>query len=360
MSSNIYAVIMAGGSGTRFWPLSRQKSPKQVLSLFSDNSLIQDTVKRLSGLVPLERILIVTNREQYEVIAPQLPELSDENYLLEPAPLNTAPCIGLAAIHIRHKDPDGIMVVLPSDHLVRSTELFQKRIRQAVELVELYDPMVTIGIPPTRPETGYGYIQFNDKSELPENVHRVKTFAEKPNLATAERFIESGDFYWNSGIFIWSASRILAEMEEYLTDQHFQLLQIEGAIGQPDFQQKLESHYNRIRSISIDYGVMEVSRDPIFMIKGDFGWSDVGSWDELYRISDDRDDSGNVAVGDVEILDADCNYIYSPDRLTAVIGIKEILVVNTSTATLICPRNRAQDVKIIVEQLRKKGKTKQL
>lgn len=360
VADNIYAVIMAGGSGTRFWPLSRKRRPKQVLSLFGHNSLLQETVHRLDGIVPRNQTLIVTNRQQYRVISPQLPELTKENFILEPSPRNTAPCIGLAAIHIHHRDPDAIMLVLPSDHLIRDVDTFQKRIKQAVELIHRTDSLVTLGIPPTRPETGYGYIQFDSASEdLPEGVYHVKTFAEKPDLSTAERFVLAGDFYWNSGIFIWRASRILAEMEEYMPEAYHQLSHIASAFGTKNLPHILRSRFSRIRPISIDYGIMEVSRGPIVMLSGDFGWSDVGSWNELYHISE-KNTNGNVTLGETVSVDSKNNYIYSPDKVTAVIGLSDILVVNTPNATLICPRNRAQDVKTVVDKLHKEGRTKYL
>ena len=356
----LYPVIMAGGSGTRFWPLSRQRTPKQVLAILGPSSLLQDTVDRIRGLAPTEQVRIATNARQFKVIAPQLPELSPANFLLEPSPRNTAPCIGLAAVHIRKRDPDGIMLVLPSDHIVRDVKAFQEAVRRGVEVVERHDPLVTFGIRPDRPETGYGYIQYvPSQEELPAGVHRVKAFAEKPNLQTAQMFLQSGDFYWNSGMFIWRASRILQEMEEHLPEHYHQLVEIERAIGKPNYQRILNNRYRRLRAISIDYGVMEVSRTPIFMLAGEFGWNDVGSWDELYRIASKGKD-GNVAVGDTVALDSHNNYIYSPSRLTAVIGMDDVLIVNTPNATLICPRSRAQDVKAVVDKLRQERKDKYL
>ncbi len=347
---------MAGGSGTRFWPLSRKKTPKQVLSITGQNSLLRDTVERITGLIPRERTLIVTNRLQTKAIKPLLPEMTDDNYILEPSSRNTAPCIGLAATHLLRKDPDAIMLVMPSDHLVREADAFRNVISKGVEVVYKHDALVTIGIPPTRPETGYGYVQFDDSpSDLPEGVYKVKAFAEKPNLPTAERFVIAGDFFWNSGIFIWHASRILSEMEEHLPEQYHQLKEIDAAWDSSTYQRVLSSRYHRIRQISIDYGIMESTTTPIFMLRGDFGWSDVGSWDELYRISP-KDRNGNVLVGETLTLNAKSDFVYSPNRLTAIVGIDDILVVNTAGATLICKIDRAQDVKELVEKLRKEGK----
>ena len=351
---------MAGGSGSRFWPLSRRRNPKQVLAINGPNSLLQETVIRLNGLVPLERIFIVTNKQQMKVITPQLPELNESNYIVEPVARNTAPCIGLAAVHIRKIDPDGIMLVMPADHLINDTKRFQEVVHSGMELVEKHDPLVTIGIPPTRPEIGYGYIQFDPpEKDNPENVHRVKAFAEKPNQETAKLFVKSGDFYWNSGIFMWRAQRILEEMAENLPDQYKQLKLIEDALDSKDQQQVTDSRYKTIRSISIDYGIMEVTSSPTYMLTGDFGWSDVGSWDELYRIFSDGKNK-NVSTGEVVLLDSNSNFIYSPTKLTAIIGLNNVLVVNTPSATLICPLDRAQEVKDVVEKLKQDKKLKYL
>lgn len=358
--SNTYAVIMAGGSGSRFWPLSRELTPKQILRITGHNSLLQETIDRLDGFIPSDRIYVVTNRKQVRILRQHLREQDETNIIIEPTPRNTSPCIGLAAINIRRIDPEGIMIVLPSDHLITDTVAFQSTIRKGIEIVRDKDPLVTIGMPPTRPETGYGYIQFDtDNAGLQDNVYKVKTFAEKPNRATAERFVKTGDFYWNSGIFIWSAKRILEEMEEHLPEQFEQLMLIDQARGRKDYDKYVASHYNRIKPISIDYGIMEVSPSPIYMIAAGFGWSDVGSWDEIYRILP-KESNGNATEGESVTLDAKNNLIYSPGKLTAVIGLDNILVVNTKDATLICSTDRGQDVKVIVEKLRKDGRKEYL
>jgi len=359
-NKHIFAVIMAGGAGTRFWPLSREKTPKQVLSITSDISLLSETVSRISGLVPKENILIVTSRKQVEVIRPQINGIKESNIIIEPTPRNTSPCIGLAAIHIMRRDPDGIMLVLPSDHLIMDDAAFLTKVQTGLELVSENDPLVTIGIKPTRPETGYGYIQFeNNGSSLPKDVYAVKAFAEKPNRATASRFVESGDFYWNSGIFMWSAQRILSEIEEHIPEQYEHLMFIDSGFDLDNFEDHITSHYNRIKPISIDYGIMEVTSSPIFMISADFGWSDIGSWDELSRIFANGHEE-NVIRGETVVVDSESNFIYSPDKLTAVIGMENVLVVNTPDATLICPLDRAQEVKMIVEKLRKDGRKEYL
>jgi len=349
---------MAGGSGSRFWPLSRARRPKQVLNILGPNSLLQETVARLGDLAPLERTFIVTNAAQKKVIASQLEQFTDYNYIIEPSARNTAACIGLAAVHVRKFDPDGVMIVLPSDHLVKDKAVFRKAVRVAVEVAAREDALVTFGVPPTRPETGYGYIQFSSvNGDLPGGVHRVKAFAEKPNKTTAQRFVASKDFYWNSGIFVWRTSRILKEMEDHLPEMHHQLMAIDRAIGTPEYKRVLAARYGRIRPISIDYGVMEVTKTPIYMVEGRFGWSDIGSWDELYR-QQARIPGENVIVGEGVAMEGSGNFIHSPGRMTAVIGLDNVMVVNTRDAVLICPRDRAQEVKLVVEKLKRDGKDK--
>jgi mannose-1-phosphate guanylyltransferase len=307
----------------------------------------------MPGIIPKDQVVVVTSQQQVEIIKPHLPGVSASNIIIEPMPKNTAPCIGLAALHCKRLDPDAVMVVLPSDHRITDLEKFQSVLQTGIELAHTDNSLVTLGIPPNRPETGYGYIQIKQEaSKLPEGVYTVETFAEKPNRPTAERFLQSGDFFWNSGIFIWKAKQILAEMEEHLPDQYAQLMLIDQAYGRDDYFEILSEHYNRIRSISIDYGIMELSHSKIFMISGGFGWSDVGSWDELFRIHS-KPGVQNVTEGDAIYIDSKNNLVYSPNKLTAVIGMDNVLVVNTSDATLICPLDRAQDVKNIVEKLRK-------
>jgi len=360
INKHVYAVIMAGGSGTRFWPLSREKAPKQVLSIINDTSLLRETFNRISELIPNDNIIVVTSRRQVEVIRPQIDGIKESNIIIEPTPRNTAPCIGLAAIHIMNRDPEGIMLVLPSDHLIKDETSFRLKVSTGLKLVSELDPIVTIGIKPTRAETAYGYIQItDDDDELPKGVHAVKAFAEKPNKATALRLLKSGDFYWNSGIFMWSARRILAEIEEYIPEQYEQLMLIAQGFNLDNFEDYLANQYNRIKPISIDYGIMEVTSSPIYMISADFGWSDIGSWDELSRILANGNEK-NVTRGLTVVVDSKGNFIYSPEKLTAVIGMEGVLVVNTADATLICPLDRAQDVKSVVEKLRKDGQLEYL
>jgi mannose-1-phosphate guanylyltransferase len=356
MKPTIYAVIMAGGVGSRFWPRSRERSPKQVLEIVGSGTMIQNTVKRIEPLVPIERVCIVTNRLQKELIAKQLPKLPEENILVEPVGRNTAPCVGLAAQWVRHKDPNGVMIVLPADHLIRDDKEFIRILGSAVRVAEENEALVTIGIKPTHPETGFGYIQFDDSDDrnvyASEGIYRVKTFAEKPNYETAEKFLKSGDFVWNSGIFIWRASVILDEIERQLPELDVQLKKIAPAVGTPGYYHAVEVAYGVLRGVSIDYGVMEKAKN-VYVAKGDFGWSDVGSWDEVTRLTP-VDGDGNATRGTVIIRDAASNYVDAGNKMVAIVGAEDLIVVSTDDAILICKKGHSQDVKEIVDYLRRK------
>jgi mannose-1-phosphate guanylyltransferase len=345
---NIYAVIMAGGVGSRFWPRSKKKTPKQLLKIFGENTMIQDTVNRLKGIIPPENIYIITNKLQMSGVLTQLPELPVENVIEEPFGRNTAACIGLASILIRKKDPDAVTLVLPADHIIKGEEEFNDTLLSAAKFADESEAIVTIGIPPTRPETGYGYIQI-DENAVSDSVYKVLTFAEKPNYQTAVRFVDSGDFFWNSGMFIQKIEVILGEMKEFMPDLHEGLMTISDAIGQDDYEDILTNVYGRLKKISIDYGIMEHSKK-VYLIKGNFDWSDVGSWEAVYELSM-KDENGNSKVGNVYLDTAVDSYVYSPDRLTALIGVDNLIVINDEDALLICRRDKAQDVKKVVDYL---------
>ena len=356
MKSTIYAVIMAGGVGSRFWPRSRERSPKQVLEIVGSGTMIQNTVKRIEPLVPIENICVVTHRLQKELVAEQLPNVPEENILVEPVGRNTAPCVGLAAQWVFHKDPHAVMIVLPADHLIQNEKEFLSVLGKAIRVAEENEALVTIGIKPTHPETGFGYIQFDDSDHhniyASEGIYRVKTFAEKPNLETAEKFLKSGDFVWNSGMFIWRASVILDEIERQLPELDIQLKKIAPSVGTPDFNHTVEVAYGVLRGVSIDYGVMEKAKN-VYVAKGDFGWSDVGSWDEVMRLTPVNGD-GNATRGNVIIKDAVSNYIDAGHKMVAVVGAEDLIVISTDDAILICKRGHSQDVKEIVDYLRRK------
>ena len=355
--SQTFAVVMAGGVGTRFWPRSRTNSPKQFLEILGQGTMIENTLDRLKPLVDQKDVFVVTNRVQEEMLRALVPWVPSQNILSEPLGRNTAACIGLAALWIERINPEGVMVVSPADHVVQDHEEFLRILRLAVRVAEEKDALVTIGIKPTHPETGYGYIQ-NAEEEIDRNEHRgegvyrVKTFAEKPNLETAEHFLKSGDFLWNSGIFIWKARVILREIEMHLPDLYEQLRDVSKTMGTPVYEQTLEHAYRIIRSISIDYGIMEKAGN-VYVVKGDFGWSDVGSWDEVVRLTP-RDAEGNSSKGRVFSFDSKNNYIDAGNKVVAVLGIEDLVVISTDDALLICKKGRSQEVKDVVDFIRRK------
>lgn len=354
---NVYALIMAGGVGARFWPRSRERSPKQLLEIIGNGTMLQNTVYRLDPIVARENILIVTNKHQYHEVQRQLPQIPSENIIVEPFGRNTAPAIGLAAEILEKRVSDAIMIALPADHLVHDIRAFHEIIERGIQVAEVTDGLVTIGIRATRPETGYGYIQYIDEQQAKDyrklGAYRVKTFAEKPNLVTAQRFIESGDFVWNSGIFIWKASTILKAIREYLPELADELKQLNESIDTEKFSEALEMAYHEMRGISIDYGVMEKSMNT-FVIPGEFGWSDLGSWDEVYRMLP-KDEMGNTFSGNIFSKDTrNCYILGSDDKMIAVIGGEDQIIIDTGDALLICAKGRSQEIKEIVDHLRRK------
>jgi len=345
----VYAVIMAGGVGSRFWPSSKEKIPKQLLNIFGEKTMIQDTVERLKGIVDDENIFIVTNKVQKPEILKQLPKLSAQNIIEEPFGRNTAACIGLSAVVLKSKAKDAVMITLPADHLVREIEAFHKTLNNAVKFAYESHSLVTIGILPTRPETGYGYIQI-DENKTAENIHKVFTFAEKPNYATAVRFLDSGDFFWNSGIFIWRVDAILEEMRIHMPELYEGLEKIEKDINNFEYEKTLVNVYGQLRNISIDYGIMEKS-NKVFLTKGSFIWSDVGSWEEVYQLSG-KDQDGNAIKGNAFTEMTVDTLIYSPTKFTAAIGVENLIIVNTDDALLVCRRDHSQDVRKVVDHLK--------
>ena len=318
--------------------------------------MIQATYDRLDGIVDTGNVKVVTNEDQAGLIREQLPTLENDNLYIEPFGKNTAPCIGLAAIHVAAQDPDGVMVVLPADHVITKVNEFQAAIRLAVEFVEKNDGLVTLGITPNEPATGYGYVQSGTEvyKKNANAVHEVKTFAEKPNLETAKRFLESGDFFWNSGMFIWKASTILKELSDKLPDVYGPLMEINGAINTAKYQKTLVDMYQRFPNISVDFGVMQEA-EQVFVIPVDMGWNDVGSWETVYEISPKDKDLNTGSFQELINVDSRACYVYSPDKVVALVDVEDLIVVDAGNALLICKRSAAQDVKTAVEMLKKKG-----
>ena len=344
------ALIMAGGKGERFWPKSRQSLPKQFLSLTNDGkTMIQLTVERILPLVSLEDIYIATNTNYKHLVLEQLPGIPAENVLFEPVGRNTAPCIGLGAVHIQRKYEDAIMIVLPSDHLIKYNDIFTETLANACEVAEIGTNLVTIGITPNYPETGYGYIKA-DKNKQLKKTYSVECFVEKPDFDLAKTYVESGDYYWNSGMFIWKLSSILENMKNFMSDTYNGLLKIQAAIKTPEEENVLKKIFPEFVSDSIDYGIMEKASG-IYLIPGNFGWDDVGSWLAVERVKG-TDDAQNTLTGNVIALNTSHCTIEGKKRLIAALGLKDLIIVDTDDALLIADKNSAGDIKKILAVLR--------
>jgi len=354
---------MAGGSGTRFWPLSRERMPKQLLKIGGEDTLILQTVSRVIPLIRFEDIFIVTNQALADTIGQQLSSKYerqwDGNFILEPEAKNTAPAIGLAAVHLERIDPESIMVVLAADHSIKKTDEFLSLLQKAAEAAR-QDYLVTFGIKPDRPETGYGYIKAGEKIKTTEgggrsvagDVHRVEAFVEKPDLVTARGYLKDGRYYWNSGMFIWKTKTLLSEIEKHQPSLYRGLQDIRNSIGTPKEADVIREVFKKLEPISIDYAVMEKT-DRAAVMPADIGWSDVGSWNALDDVSE-RDQAGNIISGNVIDIGSKDSIIYAEKRLVATIGLKDAVVVDTPDATLVCTKERAQDVKKVVDELKKR------
>lgn len=355
----MYCVIMAGGKGTRFWPRSRATLPKQLLDIVSERTMLQETILRILPCCPPENILIITNVQQEALVRSQASMVPSENIIAEPVGRNTAPCIAVAAAWILRHGVDDVMAVVPADHFIKDANTFRRCIKVAADAAARHDVLITIGINPRSPETGYGYIQKGDGS-LPgfDDVIRVERFHEKPDRTTAEAFLKQGNFFWNSGMFVWRASVILREIAEHLPDLYQAVAPLENCNTREEFLRSVADVYQRVRPISIDYGVMEKARQ-VYVIRGDFGWSDIGSWSAIYDIAD-RDINGNVIRGEVIAHDTHNSLIFSEKRLVAVSGLRDVIVVETGDAVLVCSKDNAQEIRHIVEALEREGKTEYL
>ena len=350
-----YGVIMAGGGGTRFWPLSRKKTPKQLLNLTGRDLMVNEAVERLSFTVDNKDIFIVTNEEQTEQMKRATSgKVPADHILSEPSARNTAACIGYAAMEIVKKYGDGIMVITPSDSYIRDTAAFTRTLGEAVKAAE-QGSLVTIGIAPSFPATGYGYIRY-DKNETAVAKH-VKEFKEKPDGETARKYLKTGEYVWNSGMFIWKAGTVLEAFRTLTPDIYEELVKIGDVMNTPDEYAVLQSVYPRIRSISVDYAIMEpaAAQGMVLVVPGDFGWSDVGSWDMLDALYE-PDEQGNISVGDTVAIDTKDSVIYSSGRLVTVAGVDNIVVVDAGDAVMVCRKDRAQSVKVIVDRLRMNGR----
>jgi len=352
------ALIMAGGRGERFWPKSRKNMPKQFLSLTDDGkSMIQLTVERILPLVGLEDIFIATNRDYKDLVRQQLPELPEENILCEPVGKNTAPCIGLGAVHMEKRYGDAVMLVLPSDHLIKYNQIFLNTLKDACETAEQGENLVTLGIAPDSPETGYGYIKFRPESTL-GRAFAVERFVEKPDLETAKGYLASEQYLWNSGMFVWKVSTILKELAECLPETREGLERIGAAIGTEREEPVLEREFHAFRSESIDYGVMEKAKN-IYILSGAFGWDDVGSWLAVNRIKKSNE-FGNVVDGNAVTVETRNTIIQGGKKLIAAVGLENMIVVDTEDALLVCDQRHTGQIKRVLENLKICNRTEYL
>ena len=357
---NHYGVIMAGGGGTRFWPLSRQKTPKQLLNLSGKDLMVNEAVDRMATVIGKSNIFIVTADVQAPaMITATQGKVFPRNILAEPAARNTAACIGYSAMEILRKYGDGVMIITPADHYIEDVPALTEIFKTAILTAEEQDKLITIGLKPTFPSTGFGYIRYQNSDQTP--IKKVLEFKEKPDEETAKTYIESGDYAWNSGMFIWKASLILQKLKEYVPDIYEDLNTIGDAMNTPREQEVLHEIYPRIRKISIDYAVMEpgAAKGEILVIPGDCGWNDVGSWD-MMDILHDPDENRNVLLGDTIAINVKNSVIYSQSRIVTALDIENVVIVETPDAVLVCSKDKAQDVKQIVDALREKNRAELL
>ena len=363
MDEHCYAVIMAGGGGTRLWPVSRKNKPKQLLPLLGKETLFQSTVYRLTELFPFQRILVVTVEDQMHQMRGQVPDIPEENYLIEPSPRGTASAVGLAAAIVKKRDPQAVMAILPSDHFIRNQDLFHYLLRAAFDVAR-QNYLVTLGITPLSASTAYGYIQQGEplKGDFKYPVYRVKGFKEKPDEKTAHEFLRFGSYSWNSGMFVWRASSILSEIEKQMPVLSSALAEISTAWGTPKQTEVFRAHWRALKSETIDYGIMERAENVAVLPASGLGWNDVGSWDTLFDVLF-SDMTGNVAVNAQHLaLETNNTLVYGADneRLIVTIGLDDTVVVDSGDVLLICKSDQAQKVRDVVEHLKKHRQEKYL
>jgi len=349
-----YAVIMAGGGGTRLWPMSRRNNPKQVLKFIEKKSLFKISIERLMDLFPLERIYVVTIAEQKELLQKEVPALPGENYIIEPMPRGTASVVGLAATYLQKKDNQAVMAVLTADHIIKNTDSFKSLLTEGYQLAQK-DLLVTLGITPSFSSTGYGYIEIGSKIEN-SNGYFAKRFVEKPDRETAERYLQSGNYLWNSGMFVWKCTTVLDEIKKQMPDLSEKLELIYERINYHFIIEPIHSIWETIQPQTIDYGIMERAPRVAVLPAAHLGWNDIGSWDSLYEFSD-ADQSGNLIDGDHIIeIGTENSIIYATDtkKMIAVVGMKDVIIISHENAVLICKKGESQRVKEVIRQIKEK------
>lgn len=360
MTAERYAVILAGGKGERFWPLSTAKKPKQLLSLVGEQSLLEQAVERLRGLIPPERVFVITNADLVEASRKAAPSLPAANIVGEPVGRDTAAAVALGGALVKARKHDGVFCVLTADHVIGDLPLYRGTLHAAMDLAEAEDVLITIGMEPTEPSTGFGYIEVGDIHSERGGITflKAKRFVEKPNLDRANSYLASGNYLWNSGMFIWSVQSLAAGLRRHRPQLAKLMDEMAKVAGKPEFAAALAKAYEALDKISIDYALMEKSEN-ILVARGAFAWDDVGSWAAMPNHFP-SDLGGNTVVGSSEGIEATGNIVYSKDRLTALVGVKDLVVVQAEGVTLVCHRDKVQDIKKLVEHLRKTGRHQEL
>ena len=357
MSAEIYAMIMVGGAGTRLWPKSRVHSPKQLMKVGAERTLLEQAGERAERLAGAEHTVIITNKRDEEMCRTSLPNVPPENIIGEPFPRDTAAAIGLGAVIIRERDPDAVMAVLPADHLIDPVDSFCEAMRAAAQVAEERDCLVTTGIVPTGPNTGYGYIHRQEELKRVDGIsaYRLGSFREKPDLDTAKAYVASHAYYWNSGIFVWKAQAILDEMQRHMPEHHAAMMSIAGAVGTDGFRDELAKAFDPLTKISIDYGIMEHCTN-VAVIEATFEWDDVGSWTAVGNHLK-RDRNANAIEGDVLQLDTeDCIVMMPEGKLLAALGLKDLIIIDTPDALFVAHKGHDQEVKRLIGELKSRGR----
>lgn len=359
MNKNYYAIIMAGGIGSRFWPISRTSHPKQFIDILgTGKTLIQNTYDRFLKICPKENIFVVTNESYTGLVKKQLPDMADNQILTEPVMRNTAPCVAYGCFKIESMNPDAAIVVAPSDHLILDEAAFVTAIEKSLRTATEKNCLITLGIMPSRPDTGYGYIQYTDQT-LNEEFHKVKTFTEKPTADIAKTFIQSGDFLWNAGIFVWSAKAIVAAFDNYLPEMHEIFADARTVYNTDEEKAFVHKIYQRCINISIDYGIMEKASN-VYVLPSEFGWSDLGTWASIYQLAD-KDYVGNAVIPSEKVImydSSNCMVNVPGEKLVILQGLHDYIVVESNNSLLICPRDQEQNIKQVVADVKSKFGTK--
>ncbi|HVW13150.1 MAG TPA: mannose-1-phosphate guanylyltransferase [Mucilaginibacter sp.] len=355
MNKNYYAIIMAGGIGSRFWPISRTSYPKQFLDILgTGKTLIQNTYERFLKVCPKENIYVVTNENYAKLVQEQIPGMAEGQILTEPVMRNTAPCIAYGCYKIESLNPDASIVVAPSDHLILDEPAFITAIEKSLKMASANECLITLGIMPSRPDTGYGYIQYTDHS-LNEEFHKVKTFTEKPNLELARTFIQSGDFLWNAGIFVWSAKAIVKAFNTHQPEMHEIFAEARSVYNSENEKSHIHTAYLQCTNISIDYGIMEKASN-VYVLPSEFGWSDLGTWASIYQLAN-KDDDGNALIPSEKVIvydSSNCMVNVPADKLVVLRGLHDFIVVESNNTLLICPREEEQTVKQVVADVKER------